>query len=502
MDESTDDVTGGPCWVREVVEDVSPAPLTPLSRTVGAASVLLGAVPGTGGAAVAVHGGHLFVECPGPPGPEADTAPPRLPDPATEAAADRRVADARHSRPDLMTATPPELVARLLALREDLAVLVPALVQAEVGLRAATATLARGAGSTANTAAQLGSRARPDEVDPVWELGRVVSRSAPLATLFDDGVRGLYRRLAASRQPPVRAFHQGLETVLVDLGHVGPGGWELLDPTWRMAPDDLLRLLDLLRRAPDGRRTSAPTPTRGGRPGLKRGMAAVAQWLRVRDRAADRVGLVTHEQRLTAHELGGRAFAGQVLDDPADVFTLVAEELPAFADDPAPFAEPLRFRGYDHRALATFRAPSRTARPPLPVVRWPRVGSGSPLAEGASLPGRAAAPGRAEGPAAVLRTPAELDRLAPGVVLVVGTAGECWVPLLPAVAALVVDGGTITSPAAAGCRRLGIPCLVATRDATERLPHGGAAVVDAEAGRVTVVGDPAGGTALPRSEQA
>lgn len=510
MDEPIDDVTGGVRCVRDVVEDVAPAPLTPLSRTVGAASVLLGPVPGAGGAAVAVHSGHLFVECTDPPDPLAGSEPPRLPDPAAEAAADGRVAEARQARPDLATATPSDLVARLLALRDDLAVVVPAQAQAEIGLRLATAAVARATGSAAGTATLLAAYARGEEIDAVWELGRVVSGSAPLTTLFDDGVHGLYRRLAASRLAPVRAFHQGLETVLVELAHVGPGGWELLDLTWRMAPDHLLRLLDVLRRAGDGRRPGPrhlPSPreraaARGRRPGLQRALTAVVQWQRARDRAADRVGLVTHEQRLAAHELGRRAVAQGVLDDAADVFALAADELAAFVADPGPFAEPLRFRGYDHRALATFRPPAETAGPPPPVVRWPRVGSGSPLPAGAALAGRPAGAGRAEGPAAVLCTPAELDRLVPGAVLVAGTAGECWVPLLPGAVALVVDGGSVTSPAAAACRRLGIPCLIATRDATECLPHGAAVAVDAEAGRVRVVGGPTGGTTLTRSEQA
>jgi pyruvate,water dikinase len=73
-------------------------------------------------------------------------------------------------------------------------------------------------------------------------------------------------------------------------------------------------------------------------------------------------------------------------------------------------------------------------------------------------------------------------------VLVAPSAGPAWVPLLPAVSAVVTDAGAALSAVAVACRDLGIPCVVATVDATSRIGNGAAVAVDGFAGTVRLTG--------------
>jgi pyruvate,water dikinase len=106
--------------------------------------------------------------------------------------------------------------------------------------------------------------------------------------------------------------------------------------------------------------------------------------------------------------------------------------------------------------------------------------------------GLGASPGRASGPVRVLQSPNESALLQAGEVLVTRMTSPDWVPLMRRSAAVVTDAGGMTSHAAIVSRELGIPCVVGTRDATERLANG--AVVTVDGARGTVV---AGADAIP-----
>jgi pyruvate,water dikinase len=69
------------------------------------------------------------------------------------------------------------------------------------------------------------------------------------------------------------------------------------------------------------------------------------------------------------------------------------------------------------------------------------------------------------------------------------------VPLLPAVAAVVVDAGAPLSEVAVACRDLGIPCVVATVGATHRIARGASVEVDGSTGTVRLAGPDPGGVA-------
>jgi pyruvate, water dikinase len=110
------------------------------------------------------------------------------------------------------------------------------------------------------------------------------------------------------------------------------------------------------------------------------------------------------------------------------------------------------------------------------------------VAEGLSgetlIRGLGASPGRASGAVRVLHSPEEGFRFQSGEVLVAVMTSPDWVPLMRRAAAIVTDGGGMTSHAAIVSRELGVPCIVGTGRATRVLHDGEVVTVDAREGLI------------------
>jgi rifampicin phosphotransferase len=104
------------------------------------------------------------------------------------------------------------------------------------------------------------------------------------------------------------------------------------------------------------------------------------------------------------------------------------------------------------------------------------------------LRGLAASPGTYEGPARLVAGPSEFDRIQQGDVLLTPATTEAFNILLPLLGAIVTDNGGLLSHSAIVAREYGIPGVVGTREATERITDGTLVRVDGTAGEVTVLG--------------
>ena len=101
--------------------------------------------------------------------------------------------------------------------------------------------------------------------------------------------------------------------------------------------------------------------------------------------------------------------------------------------------------------------------------------------------GRVAASGGVyEGPARRVSGPTQFDRIVQGDVLVTESTTEAFNILLPLLGAIVTDAGGLLSHSAIVAREYGIPGVVGTRDATDRIVDGTRVRVDGDAGEVTV----------------
>ncbi|MCH8566426.1 phosphoenolpyruvate synthase [Nesterenkonia sp. LB17] len=86
------------------------------------------------------------------------------------------------------------------------------------------------------------------------------------------------------------------------------------------------------------------------------------------------------------------------------------------------------------------------------------------------------------GPVRVLRSPADMDRLQPGDVLVAEITDPDWEPIMKRASAIVTERGGRTCHAAILARELGVPAVVGTGDATEALADGEAVTISCAEG--------------------
>jgi pyruvate,water dikinase len=430
-----------------------------------------------------------------------------------QAEALRALGAARAGRGELGGRSDAELAQRIVEVRGALRVALRAHAHAELSTAVTSELLTRTAeeaGHPGITGALLAGSAGLLDGPPatrLWEVAGLVRRSDTARRLFGHGLAGLADALTEARGGELSALRAAVEALCAEHGHLGAAEWELAAETWGTDPRLVLAVLDVLRRAEQDRDPSIRVPLSAARAvesadqvrhslrvsptasvRFEAALTAGRDWLRARGRIRRVVSALHHEQRLAARELGRRHVASGLLDGLDQIFMLLAGELEAFVAEPERLGESLRMRAYDYHALATYQPPFVSVGRPPPVVRWPREAPSGLLAAGRGLTGTPAAAGLAEGTARVPHSAATSAGLHPGDVLVVASAGPAWVPLLPAVSAVVVDAGGPLSEVAAACRDLGIPCVVATVDATRRIGHGASVQVDGGAGSVRMVG--------------
>jgi pyruvate,water dikinase len=179
--------------------------------------------------------------------------------------------------------------------------------------------------------------------------------------------------------------------------------------------------------------------------------------------------LLSGAQEPTAEELAARAEYRA---------THTAKEAPAFIGEaPTPPPDP---SGLPPAAARVMQA--------MGIVMGEMLGSSEEEHEEHLLRGLAASRGIYEGPARLIAGPAEFDRIMKGDVLVTESTSEAFNILLPLLGAIVTDSGGLLSHSAIVAREYGIPGVVGTREATDRIADGTRVRVDGESGEVTVFG--------------
>jgi rifampicin phosphotransferase len=104
--------------------------------------------------------------------------------------------------------------------------------------------------------------------------------------------------------------------------------------------------------------------------------------------------------------------------------------------------------------------------------------------EGRTLRGFAVSPGRVSAPASVILSPADFPRMEPGTVLVCPTTTPAWTPLFSQARGLVTDVGGVLAHGSIVAREYGIPAVLGTGSASQRVGHGQRITVDGDRGLV------------------
>jgi len=290
-----------------------------------------------------------------------------------------------------------------------------------------------------------------------------------------------------------------MEKFLDEYGYQGHRAADLYATVWREDPGLLRPLLDAMASMRDD---EGPEVT--GRIRVDDRLAAERELLDAlpgdaRDAAARAIAdarryTVLREQvkvvsqrsldvaRAAARTLGRDLAARNLLDEPDDVFHLVAGE---FVTGPVP---DVRDRVAFRRALAAeyeaFDLPVLFVGNPDAIVAPTDRGRDD---DARPLGGLGVSPGVVEGTARVVIDPATSEPLEPGEILVCAATDPSWVGHFLVAGALVIDVGGPMSHGAIVARELGVPCVINTVDGTSRLRSGDTVRVDGTAGSVEVL---------------
>lgn len=327
-----------------------------------------------------------------------------------------------------------------------------------------------------------------------------------------------------------------LAEFLAEHGFHGSMEGEIASRSWREDPEPVRALAERYAKLPevdDPRRREARAVEQrerleaelravvppAERLALDRAFALAATCLPMREAGRATLTIALDAMRAAARRLGAALAAGGRLDAAEDVFLLTRFDLlgegegdgagegggdgtgadgagrgsrgGAGASDPST----LRERAERHRALVrayeAFDLPETWQGMPPKLLRTSRaeaVRAQVALSVGERLEGLGASAGVHEGIARVVLDPADPAlEFEAGDVLVAPATDPSWAPLFLVAGAVVIDTGSNISHAAVVAREMGIPAVVAARDASLRLRSGQRLRVDGRAGIVEIV---------------
>ncbi|MBB6402791.1 PEP/pyruvate-binding domain-containing protein [Arthrobacter sp. AZCC_0090] len=225
----------------------------------------------------------------------------------------------------------------------------------------------------------------------------------------------------------------------------------------------------------------------------------------IREDALADVGLAWPLMRQMLFELGQRLAGSGVIAQSADVFwlreqeLLTAVEFGLAGEGTITGAErPVRAEAIEERKML-WRGQAKAAAPQLlPESRWMERSFGgmmparSQQQQGDVIKGVGASSGRVTAPARVLNGPQDFAQMMPGDVLVARITTPAWTSLFAMASAVVTDVGGPLSHSSIVAREYGIPAVLGTGVATQRIASGQQIRVDGDAGTVTIEGRPSG----------
>jgi len=340
-----------------------------------------------------------------------------------------------------------------------------------------------------------------DADQALWDLAEVARRNP----LVRDALLKGAPRATVETVDGARGFLAGLDGYLDRFGW-RTTGWHVSSPSLREQPDLVMTMIRRLvaesvpapsdasaRSAEERERLAAEVGTRFG--------AGTARSAAVQQALADSAGYLAIKEGRALWQLNltgalrycflvrGTDLAGSgVLGDPDDVFYLRPEEMDRMV---AAIPDPTALRSLVAERRAE-RDRWRGATPPARVggepTRRDGISSSGPggRAGEPSLSGVPASPGEATGTACVLRTLDDIERLEAGDILVCSTTTPAWTAVFGLAAAVIADGGDMSSHTAIAAREYGIPAVTGAHGATSLISDGQTVTVDGMQGLVTL----------------
>jgi phosphohistidine swiveling domain-containing protein len=202
--------------------------------------------------------------------------------------------------------------------------------------------------------------------------------------------------------------------------------------------------------------------------------------------------------RVAAIAIGRKLVEAGALEDPEDVVFLQYNELRRLMADPQAFdaADLVSDRRDDREEAFETRPPAWLGTATKSAIEFPYAGlwgfperfyAGEPATTG-ELKGLGASPGVVEGTARFVSSLDEFDQVQEGEILVCRMTNPAWVVLFTKIAGLVTEAGGTASHPAVVAREFGIPAVVGTGNAGERINTGDRVRVNGATGVVELLG--------------
>lgn len=422
----------------------------------------------------------------------------------------------RDSRPDLSTQTNAQLVARARMLQRHMRAMFSQVVWASLGGSVGPAVLSALTGDVDPTAATklitgVGDVDSAQIAGRMFELSRLVRKSATLTAEFDQGFAGLLDRLSGSTDPDPVAFLTDVDDFLYEHGSRGPNEYDIYSWSYETKPDLVLSSVERLRHADDD-----ADPVRGEAAGaaererlteqfrtmfadnpealgtFNAALHSAGVFMAARERCKCNNIRTIAEVRMCFYELGQRMVDAGHLAHKRQICMLLAEEVDAYVADPGAFKILLAEREVDYMSLYDLEPPYIVDKVAPPLSKWQRKSEMTivQVKVGDVLQGVAGSPGVATGTARVLLDLSDPFRLEVDDILIAPQTDPAWTPLFLSAGAVITNVGAVGTHAVIVSRELGIPCVPSIPDATRRIPDGATITVDGSNGTVTIVALP------------
>ncbi len=180
-----------------------------------------------------------------------------------------------------------------------------------------------------------------------------------------------------------------------------------------------------------------------------------------------------------------------VIQDREDLWFLYDDEVENALLHPVSLQEKAEKRRQDFHEYEIAKAPAYLGTPTKEQLKIAEEIVGAVIEDEKNTEnhifGIAASSGIATGPVKIIRDASEFSQFASGDILVCKMTTPLWTSLFQDAKAIITDTGGILSHAAIIAREYGIPAVLGTRTATERLRNGDIVTVDGSSGSITVV---------------
>jgi phosphohistidine swiveling domain-containing protein len=352
-----------------------------------------------------------------------------------------------------------------------------------------------------------------DSIEALWRMKEEVAADGELRAAFQAPTGADALRVLETSERGRAFVRDHLEPYRLEFGNRSMWPHEFAYPTWREQPVPIVetvraylesdydypQAIEAVRRDLDAAVQELMDPVPEG-PSRERLQRALDRAMAMNPLTPDHHFFIDQgtnaRLRLVLVAIGRKLVEAGVLLDPEDVMYLRYNELRLLMADRASLdGQELASRRRDEREAAfRIRPPEWIGTATEEALAFPYlVNWGFPERFYRSrqveeeLTGLAASPGVVEGPARIVDSPEEFDSVREGDVLVCTMTNPAWVVVFTKIAGLVTDsGGTVSHPAVIA-REFGIPAVVGTSVATQRIRTGERIRVNGATGTVELV---------------